>query len=100
MEASKDAVQTATLIPPAIRGKNEDLGSIILATDEKWLVPDPDTVRLSGGVSEGVFVHERLESDPETLKALYELGIKLCYSGDQIQRSCGNPLGATKRVLV
>ena len=76
VEASKDAVQTATLIPPAIRGKNEDLGSIILATDEKWLVPDPDTVRLSGGVSEGVFVHERLESDPETLKALYELGIK------------------------
>ncbi len=75
-EASKAAVQTAVLIPPAMRGRSKDLGSIVLARDGRWLVPDPDTVRLSGGVSEGVFVHERLESDPETLKALDELGIK------------------------
>ena len=41
VEASKSAVQTATLIPPAIRGKNKDLGSIVLATEGRWLVPDP-----------------------------------------------------------
>ena len=75
-EGSQAAIQTAALIPPAIRGRNKDLGSILLATDGRWLVPDPETIRLSGGVSEGVFVHERLESDPETLKALDELGIK------------------------
>ena len=75
VETSKAAIQTATLIPPAIRGKNKDLGSIVLSTDGRWLVPDPDTIRLSGGLSEGVFVHERLESDPETLRALNKLGI-------------------------
>ena len=45
---------------------------------EAGLFPDLDVVRLSGGdiSSASTLVHELLESDPETLRALEELGIR------------------------
>ena len=78
VEASKAAVQTAALIPSASRGRNKDLGSIVLTSDRRWLAPDSDVTRLKGAnvPGTGLFVHDGLESDPETLKALQELGIR------------------------
>ena len=78
VEASKAAIQTASLVPTDSRGRSENLGRIILASDGRWLVPDPDVTRLRGETisSTGIFVHERLESDHETLTALRELGIR------------------------
>ena len=78
VEASKAAIQTAALIPAVSRGRSENLGRIILASDGHWLVPDPDATRLRGETisGTGMFVHERLELDHETLKAMEELGIR------------------------
>ena len=78
VEASKAAIQTAALIPAVSRGRSETLGRIILASDGHWLVPTPGVTRLRGETisGTGMFVHERLESDHETLKALQELGIR------------------------
>ena len=80
VEASMAAIQTAALIPESIRANNE-LGSIVLTSDGRWVQPDPDKVFLGGGdtsrVSNRNLVHPQLEADPETLSALDNLGIKL-----------------------
>ena len=78
VEASKAAIQTASLIPADSRRRSESLGRIILATDGRWLVPDPNVTRLRGETipGTGMLVHERLESDHETLTALLALGIQ------------------------
>ena len=80
VEASMAAIQTAALIPESIRANNE-LGSIVLTAYGEWGQPDPDKVFLGGldtsNASNRNLVHPQLESDPETLNALKELGIKL-----------------------
>ena len=77
VESSRDAVQTASLIPMNVRERN-NLGTIVLTADGRWVAPDPDKVRLSnGGASAGgKAVHPELEADEETLRALKELGIR------------------------
>ena len=75
--ASMVAIQTASLLPEALREHNY-LGDIVLTADGNWVAPDPDTVFLGGGRSPGAgaLVHPRLEADTETLGAMKELGIK------------------------
>ncbi len=74
---SQAAIQTASLIPKTIR-ENNYLGTIVLTADGRWVPPDPDIVRLSGGdFSTGNnLVNPELEADTDTLSALKELGIR------------------------
>ena len=75
-KASCAAIQTAALIPESIR-RQGDLGKIVLAADGSWIGIDPDKVflGLSGDSNAEHFVHPELQSDPDTLNALKELGI-------------------------
>ncbi len=76
LERSATAIQTAALIPEAIRQGNS-LGRIVLTTRGSWVEPDPESVFLGGGFGGGsaTVVHPQLEADPETLSALKALGI-------------------------
>ncbi len=76
-QSSKWAIRVAALLPKDIRESNY-LGAIVFTADGRWLPPDPDVVRLSGGdVSAGdKAVHPELEADEETLRALKELGVR------------------------
>jgi len=80
--ASMAAIQTAVLIPEDIR-KNSDLGRIVLTADHNWRSPDPLSLFLpnESGIRNGLedrqsYVHPDLVSEPETLVALRELGLK------------------------
>ena len=75
-EASKAAIQTAALMPEAVR-QHAHLGDIVLTADDNWVAPDPDTVFLGGGHTSGksTLVHPQLEADTEILSALKVLGI-------------------------
>ena len=75
--SSRVAIQSAALIPMNVRERNY-LGTIVLTADERWVAPDPESVRLSGkDVSAGSkAVHPELEADEETFRALKELGIR------------------------
>ena len=76
IEASKAAIQTAALIPEAVR-RGKSLGQIVFTTSITWDEPDPESVFLGGGLGDfpATMVHPRLENDEETLKALQALGI-------------------------
>ena len=84
--ASMAAIQTAALIFPEIRSKDE-LGHIVLTTAGGWRAPDPDSVFLPDEAIEpqdgeqspgsGSSVHSELASDSDTLNALKLLGIGL-----------------------
>ena len=76
-KASMAAIQTAALIPKHIREANS-LGNIVLKTDGQWVNPDPGAVFLGGGYASGSddLVCADLEADPDTLRALQELGIR------------------------
>ena len=78
VEASQGAIQTAALVPAAFRVKSKDLGRIVLASNGQWVTPDPEVTRLRGAniPGTGMFIHDRLESDHETLEALRELGLR------------------------
>ena len=77
VEASMAAVQTAALISESIR-KRDDLGKVVLTADGRWVRPDPDVVRLSGGdvLNARDLVHPQLQADHDTLVALKELGLR------------------------
>ena len=76
-KASMAAIQTAALIPKHIREAN-NLGNIVLKADGQWGNPDPSAVFLGGGYASGSddLVCAALEADPDTLRALQELGIR------------------------
>ena len=76
LDASMTAIQTAALIPRSVGAEN-DFGEIVLTADERWVKADRDAIWLAGGsASNGsTFVHPKLEADPETLRALKELGL-------------------------
>ena len=76
LDASMTAIQTAALIPRSVGAEN-DFGEIVLTADERWVKADRDAIWLAGGsASNGsTFVHPKLEADPETLRALRELGL-------------------------
>ena len=75
--ASAAAIQTAALIPADAR-RWTSLGKIVITADGRRVEPLPDQVFLGGGYASGVasLVHPGLESDPHTLSALKELGLK------------------------
>ena len=77
VRSSMAAIQTAALIPKAVR-ENTDLGHIVLTADGKWVKPEPDAAQLSGDeVANPInIVHPLLETDHDTLQALKELGLK------------------------
>ena len=77
LDASAAAIQTAALIPEHIREKSE-LGRIVITANGQRVEPHPDKVFLSGGHASGAgyLVHPTLEANPETLRALKELGLK------------------------
>ena len=77
IQASMAAIQTAALIPSDIR-EGQQLGNIVRTTAGGWRAPEPDSVYLSGGVASNPnsLVHPELETNPETLEALRELGIR------------------------
>ena len=93
-QASKAAIQTAALIPQSIRGRSRDLGNIVLTTAGNVVNPDPESVFLGGGHSSGArnLVHQQLESDPKTLDALKELGIKPASSETVFRDAASNSL--------
>ena len=94
VEASKAAIQTASLIPEPMRA-NKGLGNIVLSSDGRWVQPDPDSVFLGGWDTSNVMnpnlVHPQLEADPDTLIALEKLGLKLA-SGESEFRSWASKL--------
>ncbi len=77
LDASAAAIEAASLIPEDVR-KFSSLGKIVITANGQRVEPDPDKVFLGGGhVSDAVLlVHPVLEEDPETLRALKELGLK------------------------
>ena len=82
VRASMAAIQTAAAIPPAIRS-NEELGDIVLTASGAWLSPAPahlflpiESLNGEGTADSGSYVHPKLASDPDTLRALKELGLK------------------------
>ena len=77
--ASKTALQVAASIPQELR-RRAHLGHILLTPTGDWCAPDPDQVFLASfdddeDVDAGM-VHPGLLSDPDTLAALKELGIR------------------------
>ena len=85
VQASMAAIQTAALIP----GEHY-LGEIVLADNGTWVAPDPKNVSLSGAVevfSRNGLVHHQLEADPETWRALHELGIKPASRESQFRKA-------------
>ena len=68
--------QTAAL-NSGVNPASKRLGNIVLAADGSWVGIDPDKVFLgfSGNSNAEHFVHTELQSDPDTLNALKELGI-------------------------
>ena len=77
VESSMAAIQTAASIPSNIR-QGQHLGDIVLTADRHWRAPDPDSIFWGGGEESNAneLVHPQLESDPETLDALKELGVR------------------------
>jgi superfamily II DNA or RNA helicase len=77
VRSSMAAIQTAALIPTAVRDST-DLGNIILTADGKWVKPAPDAAQLSGDeVANPInVVHPLLEKDRDTLQALKKLGLR------------------------
>ena len=83
IHASMAAIQTAAALPTELRSK-EALGKIVLASDGSWQSPNPehlfmpdDSQNATPAIDRGsVYVHPRLVSDPDTLSALKELGLK------------------------
>jgi len=83
IQASMAAILTAASIPPEAIKSNNELGCIVLTADRVWRPPEPDLIFLSDdslndddpahGESR---VHPKLASEPDTLSALKELGIK------------------------
>ena len=82
IDASAAAIQTAALIAKTIRDEfriyPDSLGNIVLNAVGEWVEPEPNKVFLGGGhvSGAGYLVHPGLEADPETLRALKELGLK------------------------
>ena len=76
-QASMAAVQTAASIPLDGR-QNKQLGEIVLTAGGRWATADPDSVFLGrdDAAAADNLVHPQLQSDPETLNALEELGFK------------------------
>ncbi|MDE0653890.1 MAG: DEAD/DEAH box helicase [bacterium] len=82
VEASKVAIQIATLIPPDIRSP-ANLGRIVLTASGRWERPDPDRVSLPQesdlddpcGDPDWT-VHPAVALDDETLAALRDLGFR------------------------
>ncbi len=81
VEASRAAVQTAALIPSDRRGSG--LGKIILTAQGAWEYPDVDRLELpdestveDSEIAPAVSVHPELASDPQTRKALEDLGLR------------------------
>lgn len=77
LAASAAAIQTAALIPAEVR-RGSSLGKIVITADGQRVEPDAERVFLGGehGWGVGLLVHPELESDPETLRALKQLGLK------------------------
>ena len=77
IEASMVAIQTAALIPESTRN-SVPLGKIVLTSDNRWSVPDPDAVFLVGGhtLAASRLVHPQLEADADTVASLRKLGIR------------------------
>ena len=78
-QASKAAIQTASLIPRSIRDNLRNLGHIVLTSTGDLVKLDPENVFLTlAGIppARETLVHQHLESDPKTLEALKELGLK------------------------
>ena len=86
IQSSQAAIQTASLIPQHVRERSY-LGTIVLTADERWVAPDPENIRLSGGdISAGSkAVHPELEADKETLRASDGVGYQASVSGDGVQ---------------
>ena len=82
IDASAAAIQTAALIAKTIRDVfriySDSLGNIVLNAVGGWVEPEPNKVFLGGGHVSGAdyLAHPGLEADPETLRALKELGLK------------------------
>lgn len=84
IEASKAAIQTAALISPEIRKKQQRLGSIVRTASDEWREPDPEHLFLPEESANDHHsleplesrVHWRLVADTDTLAALKKLGIK------------------------
>ena len=77
--ASMTALQVAASIPQELR-QGEHLGDILLTPTGNWCAPDPDRVFLASfddaeDIDDGM-VHAELLSDPDTLAALKELGLR------------------------
>ena len=77
VRSSMAAIQTAALIPKAVR-ESADLGNIVLTANGKWVKPDPVEVQLSGSRIDNPdkLVHPLLEEDSGTQDALEELGLQ------------------------
>ena len=77
VQASKSAIQAATILPASPRGYAV-LGKIVLTSSGNWTESDPDSVFLGGGNSTVAvtLVHPELQNDPITLAALRVLGIR------------------------
>ena len=77
--ASMTALEVAASIPEALRRETR-LGEILLTQTGDWCAPDPESVFLSSGDDDqeidGTLVHARFLSDPDTMAALKELGIR------------------------
>lgn len=82
--ASMAAIQTAALIPEISR-RDKSLGRIVLTESGEWAAPDPDSIYL-GGDDPTESVHPDLGADPETLKALRELGIRAPSAESRLRR--------------
>lgn len=79
IKASMTALQVAASIPQELR-QGAHLGDILLTPTGDWCAPDPDRVFLASfdddeDIDDGM-VHPGLLSDPDTLAALKELGIR------------------------
>ena len=103
VEASKAAIQTASLIPGSIRA-NKRLGNIVLRSDGGWVQPDPDSVFLGGGdisnANNPNLVHPQLETDPEALSALEKLGLKLASAETEFRSWASNLLSPPHHIPV
>ncbi len=82
IQASRAAILTAVLIPEDIRSKSA-LGKIVLTSDHSWRSPDPISLFLGTESQTGhaledrqSYVHPSLVSEPKTLAALRELGLR------------------------
>ena len=77
LDASAAAIQTASLIPEFER-RLRSLGNIVITANGQQVEPDPETQFLGDDhtFSRRDLVHPQLQADPETLRALKELGLK------------------------